>query len=67
MILGGDLGSGPVEPESPRNDSQIILKTMREMELDVKTVGMSGLWVKGVDIDVGKDHVLNLPIAVAKL
>lgn len=67
VILGGDLGSGNLEPASPYNDSQIILKTMRAMELGLKTVGMSNLWVEGVDIDVGKDNLRDLSSAVTKL
>jgi|SRR3989344_4442989 len=53
--------------ESSGADGQALLAAIRTHAPEVKTVGMSGLTVRGVDVNVGKSNAHNLGEVVKKL
>lgn len=48
-------------------DGQAVLAAIRSTAQDVKTVGVSALSVRGVDVNVGKSRIENLGEAVTNL
>lgn len=59
IILGGNIDGQKQSVESPENDSQRILKKMRELEVDIPTIGFSGDPdpMPGVTKNFGKKNV----------
>ncbi len=59
VTLDGDLRSG----EAGR-DGEIILEAIREQAPEVKTIGLSGAEMPGVDLDVTKARVIKEGMSV---
>lgn len=53
--------------EASGNDGQAIIAAIKANAPDVKTVGMSALGMRGVDVSVGKGDVDKLGKAVTRL
>ncbi len=68
VILGGSLG-GWLQADDPRNDSQVLLRLLKEEGLDhIPTVGYSANYVPGTTVDVGKAKgAMALAEAVTKV
>ncbi|MEK9143152.1 MAG: hypothetical protein AAB481_00795 [Patescibacteria group bacterium] len=61
VILGGNLGDFVFGGDSPDNDSVVMLKAMREAGYEeLPTIGLSGVELTGVTVDLGKMEVSQL-------
>ncbi len=67
VVLGGALDCGEKDPNSPENDSQIILLEMGKRGMEIGTVGLSGLSVPRATVDLGKRHASALSAVVDSL
>lgn len=55
------------EDEYRGYDGRAVLKAVKDSGVDVKTVGMSGNSVQGVDIDLGKANLVEIGKTVTSL
>lgn len=62
-VLDGNLSYG----EDGGDEGRAILRAIRERAPRVRTVGMSGLSVRGTDVDLGKLNVDKIGDVVTKL
>lgn len=65
-VLGGNLDSWKPSGD-PDHDSQVILRAIRDAGVQVKTVGLSLNEIPGVDVDLGKERLLELGETITHL
>ncbi|MDO8620867.1 MAG: response regulator [Candidatus Levybacteria bacterium] len=62
-IIDGNLN----DYEANGHDGQIVLAAIRKAAPQVKTIGLSGNSVRGVNVDLGKDNFTDLGKTVTKI
>lgn len=62
-IIDGNLN----DHEASGDDGQIVLAAIHKTAPQVKTIGLSGSSVRGVDVDLGKDNCADLGETVTKI